>query len=319
MNITQALPLLEAPTCWQKTVDSVTTTWDAIWERGGLFIHAITWIFFRVISIFTPAAIAIEVLLCHAIAIIQNLRSSSKQQTLKDEIQTLTQSKETLATENQQMKNEAIAAKIAFDQINFDKNLAETERDTARGQRDLSIEGKTNLTLERDTFKLLATQLQEQLSQKTLQASQLTQKSTSLQTEKEQLQQTVSNLEMSLSQQSQHAHLSDQLDKIQVAYEEDKKARLPGTENMADKELELLLPLYEDTKRELRQMLAARIGDFEPYSPEAIAIQGFIDLSEKESNHQERISQLIRFHKELRESCTNYATHLELSRLYIEP
>ena len=302
MNIAQALPIspiIQSPTCWQSAVSSLTSTWDAIWEKGSLFIHVVTWIFFRIVATFSPAIIAVEVLLCHAIAIIQTMRSHSKQRELQAEIQSLTEKNTSLLVANEVMERTAIQTQIQFDQLQYDKTEAETERDNARIERDASVLGKSNLTMQRNTLQTLTTQLQNQIETMQAEKDTLTQSNTTLQTAKQQLEHTITNLEMSLATADRNCHLQTHFERIDATYQEQQEAAGPVQSTQVNREIELLLPAVESMKEEYRQMLASRRDDLSEEDPARIAIDGLIEASHTESRHQERISKLLQFHKDL--------------------
>ncbi len=298
MNISQALPIspiLPSPNCWQTTVSSVTSTWDTIWEKGSLFIHAITWIFFRAVATFSPGVVAIEVLLCHGIAIIQNMRSNSR----LSEIKTLTDKNLHLLAANEELERAAFQTENQLDQLEYDKTEAEAQRDAAMLAQDEAILGKSNLTMQRDTLQNLATQLQSQLE--TIQAEKIAikQANATLQTANQQLGATITNLEMNLATADRNSHLETYFQRIDEVYQAQVEAGGPLQLTQVNQEIELLLPAVQSMNEEYRQSLASRRDELPTDEPIRITIDGLIEASETQSRHLERISKALQFHKEL--------------------
>jgi hypothetical protein len=118
------------------------------------------------------------------------------------------------------------------------------------------------------------------------------QNANALQAEKLQLEQTVANLNRDLQQTNGERLLSEQLTRIDKAHQQVQLAN-PQSKELLQRELTLLLPLYEHNKQEYREMLQSCIDDYNELDPARIPLQGLISLSLQESGHQTRISQLI--------------------------
>jgi len=276
---------IETVTFIQRAVTTATWVWDTIWEKGSLVAHALIFVFFRVLGLVFPGAFLFEVITCHAIAVIQGKRST-------DKIEILETRNKDLTKDNDKLTRAAIRTQIIRDRLIFERNQSATERDVAQNEREQTILGRAALTYERDQLRTQVENLQRTVAEMESAANIADQNANALQAEKLQLEQTVANLNRDLQQTNGERLLSEQLTRIDKAHQQVQLAN-PQSKELLQRELTLLLPLYEHNKQEYREMLQSCIDDYNELDPARIPLQGLISLSLQESGHQTRISQLI--------------------------
>lgn len=249
----------------------------AVWEKGGIVTEVISWIFFRALALISPLFTLLETIWCHGVTVYHRFMGHE----LRDEIGSLQAQSRTLNETIRSMTIDAERSRVAIDRLNWESAQVNDERTTACRERDAEIEGKAALTRQRNQLQTQNTELNKKVE--TLKEQQQN---------VELLNAELLSLRQQLVQAQEHNHLSDQLTRVDEAFDQ---YGPQGTQTL--RELETLLPFLSAQKEKYREMLRSCKQTLPPDA--GIAIDGLIEINEAESTHLVHLSKLIQLHKNL--------------------
>jgi hypothetical protein len=176
----------------------------------------------------------------------------------------------------------------------------ETERDEAKEDRDEKIIGRAKLErqIKESATKLASTQ--KELEKVKTNTEELAQEKEDAVKENKRLKEETQDLDRRLKTEQNDKKLFDKIDCAIQAVQEAEENGDEEAANGAQEELEKLLPLYEQQKTEYRKMITDYMETLEEDHAMRIPLEGLIDISEAESRHQTRVSEVLQFHKDLK-------------------